>query len=257
MSRVVLPELLDVLPPQDAAAQRSRRDLRRLNAWMNHRNLMAAALRECFPAEAPRRIVELGAGDGHFLLSVAQRLHWRGTEAVLVDRLNALDPRIVESFRGLGWRVKAELAEAAEWLRQATPGSADAVISNLFFHQFETAALTELLRLAAKTAPVVIALEPRRAWLPKLSGPWLWTIGCGPVTRHDANISIRAGFLRRGFLFCPRPVSGGKSSRRHFVFRLGRHGGRSVDKRGFAENHSRFSRADRGDVVVRDRAGAL
>ena len=151
MSRVVLPELLDALPPQDAAAQRSRRDLRRLNAWMNHRNMMAAVLRKCLPAEAPRRIVELGAGDGHFLLSVAQRLLWRGTEAVLVDRLNALDPRIVESFRGLGWRVKAELAEAAEWLRLATPDSADAVISNLFFHQFETAALTELLRLAAKT----------------------------------------------------------------------------------------------------------
>jgi hypothetical protein len=197
MSRVVLPEMLDVLPPEDAAAQRSRRDLRRLNVWMNHRKMMATVLREYFPAEAPRRSVELGAGDGHFLWSVARRLHWSDAEAVLVDRLDALDPQMADSFRRIGWRVKLELAEAAEWLRQATPHSTGAVISNLFFHQFETAALTELLQLAARTAPVVIALEPRRGWLPKLVGPWLWAIGCGPVTRHDARISIRAGFLRQ------------------------------------------------------------
>jgi len=30
--------------------------------------------------------------------------------------------------------------------------------------------------------------------LPRLCGRLLWLIGCGPVTRHDGRISIRAGF---------------------------------------------------------------
>jgi len=194
MNRIVLPELLDVLPPQDSAAQRSRRDLRRLNAWMRHPKIMAAVLRDNFSTPVPHRIVELGAGDGHFLLRVAQRLRWPETEAVLVDRLKAMDPQIAKLFRGLGCRVKSENADAADWLRRQPPGSADVVIGNLFFHQFETRPLVELLQLAANAARRVIALEPRRAWLPKLCGHWLWAVGCGPVTRHDANISVGAGF---------------------------------------------------------------
>ena len=34
------------VPPQDTAALRSRRDLRRVNAWMRHPQIMARALRE-------------------------------------------------------------------------------------------------------------------------------------------------------------------------------------------------------------------
>jgi hypothetical protein len=196
MERVVLPELLDVLPPQDPSALRSRRDLRRLNAWMGHPRVMARALRQNLPDQRTRQIVELGAGDGHFLLSVAKclRRKWPGAEATLVDQLNAPDPQIYAQFNRLNWRVRPEICEAAAWLRQSPAASTTAVISNLFLHQFETAQLAELLRLAANSARVVIALEPRRAWLPRLAGRLLWAIGCGPVTRHDAHISIRAGF---------------------------------------------------------------
>lgn len=196
MERVVLPELLDVLPPQDASARRSRRDLRRINAWMNHPRLMARALRENTPVHAARQIVELGAGDGHFLLGVARHLRgrWPEAEATLVDRLDVLDPQVRGHFSRLGWRVHAENAEASAWLRQAPPNPARAVVSNLFFHQFQTEPLAEMLRLAAGAARVVIALEPRRSRPSRLCGRLLWAIGCNAVTRHDAHISIRAGF---------------------------------------------------------------
>jgi hypothetical protein len=39
-----------------------------------------------------------------------------------------------------------------------------------------------------------IAIEPRRARWPQFCGRLLWLIGCNPVTRHDAAVSIRAGF---------------------------------------------------------------
>jgi hypothetical protein len=196
MERIVLPELLDVLPPRDAAALRSRRDLRRINAWMGHPALMARALLENLPTGESHAIVELGAGDGHFLLRVAKRLqsHWHGADATLVDRLDAVDPQTREQLGCLGWRVRVETAEASDWLRQASPAGSRTIISNLFFHQFEAAPLAEMLRLAAGHSRLVIALEPRRAWLPRLCGRFLWAIGCGPVTRYDAQVSVRAGF---------------------------------------------------------------
>jgi DNA-binding PucR family transcriptional regulator len=196
MERIVRPELLDVLPPQDHRALRSRRDLRRINAWMRHPRVMARILQKYLPDENARQIVELGAGDGHFLLSVAGRLQgrWPGAEVTLVDRLDVFDPQTRDQFESLGWRVHAEIAEASEWLRQAPPNPAGTIVSNLFLHQFQTEQLAELLRLAARSARVVIALEPRRAWLPRLCSRLLWVIGCGPVTCHDGHISIRAGF---------------------------------------------------------------
>src|SRR5665213_1902303 len=199
MERIVLPELLDVLPPRDQSALRSRRDLRRLTAWMRHPRVMARVLQKNLPDKAARRIVELGAGDGHFLLSVARRLRgkWPGASATLVDRLDVLDPQIGGQLKRLGWDVHAEIAEAAEWLRQPSSAAATAVIGNLFFHQFQTEPLAELLRLAARSARLVVALEPRRSWLPEIFGHLLWAIGCGPVTRHDGRISVRAGFAGR------------------------------------------------------------
>jgi hypothetical protein len=196
MERAILPELLDVLPPQDSAALRSRRDLRRINAWMGHPGIMARALKNASGRQTVRRIAELGAGDGHFLLGVAGRLRglWPDAGATLVDRLDVLDPKARGEFERLGWRVQVETAEAAEWLQQVPPDRTQAIISNLFFHHFETEQLAELLRLAAEAAGVVIALEPRRSWLARLGGRLLWVIGCSPLTRHDANISIRAGF---------------------------------------------------------------
>lgn len=196
VKRIVLPELLDVLPPGEAAAQRSRRDLRRVNAWMRHPTMMARALAQNLPGREAQCLVELGAGDGHFLLSVARRLrdHWPGSEAILVDRLEVMDPRTGAAFRRLGWRASVATAEAMEWLRLNQPGTPRTILSNLFFHQFQDQPLAEMLRLAGGCARLVIALEPRRSWLPRLGGGLLWAIGCGPVTRHDAGISIRAGF---------------------------------------------------------------
>lgn len=197
--RVVEPELLDHLPPQDRRALRSRRDLRRLNQWMNHPRLMARALRENLNASNAPRIAELGAGDGHFLLSVAALLNprWPKASATLVDRLDTLDSAVGQRFGGLGWHVRVEIAEASLWLERSPAFSTDAIIANLFLHQFHEPPLARMLALAARSTHLLIALEPRRSWLSRLCGHLLWCIGCSPVTRNDARLSIRAGFLGR------------------------------------------------------------
>jgi hypothetical protein len=82
MKRIVQPEILDTLPPDDPGALRSRRDLRRINSWMGNAETLAAALVKALPASAilqtPLQITELGAGDGNFLLRVAQKINLQG-----------------------------------------------------------------------------------------------------------------------------------------------------------------------------------
>ena len=48
------PELLDQLPADDPRAMRSRRDLKRINAWMNNASRMAGALLKHAGSEPPR-----------------------------------------------------------------------------------------------------------------------------------------------------------------------------------------------------------
>src|SRR5208283_4278738 len=78
MKRIIEPELLDELPSDDPRAAGSRRDLRRLNTWMRNHAIMADALQTDANGQTPKRIVELGAGDGDFLLRVARRLSSSG-----------------------------------------------------------------------------------------------------------------------------------------------------------------------------------
>src|SRR5690242_771246 len=100
MKRQVQPELLDSLPPSDPGAIGSRRDLQRLHRWMGHRPLMEAALRSAVNGDVPRRFVELGAGDGRFLLRVGRRLapRWPGVSLTLVDQQSVLAEQTRVSF---------------------------------------------------------------------------------------------------------------------------------------------------------------
>lgn len=195
MKRVLRPELLDTLPPQDPRAERSRRDLHRLNTIMGHPGIMAGAMASALNGEPSVRLAEIGAGDGAFLLRLAGALNgrWKCVEATVVDRLDAFDRAAETRFRNLGWRVAAATGDAGEWLKSQS-GMRQVVIANLFLHHFEAPALADLLRQAASAARTFIALEPRRGWWPLFASRMLWAIGCNDVTRHDAPASVCAGF---------------------------------------------------------------
>jgi len=194
MKRTVQPELLDELPPDDPRAQWSRRDLRRVNAWMRNHAIMARALRAGTNGQAPRQIIEFGAGDGNLLLRVARKLspHWRNINVTLLDRRMNVTPRTLASFASLGWRVETVEADVFDWLPAAD--ELDVVVANLILHHFEDVRLRELFRAVAGRSRLFVAIEPRRAFWPLFCCRWIWAIGCNSVTRHDARISVRAGF---------------------------------------------------------------
>jgi hypothetical protein len=193
MKRNVQPELLDTLPPSDSRAVRSRRDLRRINWWMRHHTIIAQALGKNLSAP-PKTITELGAGDGDFLLRLAQRIQTEKTFTEVRVTLLDLQPNVsaltLEAFEQLGWRATASVTDVFNW----PPTASNLVLANLFLHHFEDARLAELLRLIAYRTNLFIALEPRRARWPLFCSRLLWAIGCNDVTRHDAVVSVRAGF---------------------------------------------------------------
>jgi hypothetical protein len=199
MERVVQPELLDILPARDSSALRSRRDIRRLNSLMGHPRLMAAAVEQSWRGHDHGRIVELGAGDGRFLLSVARRMRSKpsGVHATLVDRLDVVEQATRAGFESQGWQINLAIADAMQWLSRADSFACGTIIANLFLHQFSDMRLSEMLGLAAQSADSVIALEPRRSMLSRFCGCFLGLAGCSRVTRHDGRVSIRAGFAGR------------------------------------------------------------
>jgi Methyltransferase domain len=192
VKRIVQPELLDALPPADPRAIHSRRDLRRINSWMCNHSIMADALGKNLNGHAPKQITELGAGDGNFFLLVAQKLSscWPTANVTLLDLQKEVPAETLAAFYKLGWCAETVIADALDWPQT----SEEVVIANLFLHHFTEAQLAKLFCAVAKDARLFVAIEPQRAPLTLFFSRLLWVIGCNDVTRHDATVSIRAGF---------------------------------------------------------------
>jgi hypothetical protein len=190
------PELLDQLPADDPRAIRSRRDLKRVNAWMFNANRMAGALIKHAAPEKPRTMVDLGSGDGQFMLQVARRLapHWPDMTVTLLDRQSIVSSATREAFAKLGWRLNTASGDVFDFLAQARSSPVDVVTANLFLHHFENEPLARLLGQIAELAHLVVACEPRRAKFVVRASRLLWAIGCNDVSVHDAVVSARAGF---------------------------------------------------------------
>jgi len=167
--RILETEWLDSLPASDPRAEHARRDLRRVNTLMGNARHIAAALRPHW--REGMRIADLGAGDGSLMRAVVRHLPGP-IQAISVDKSNGID--------------------VLDYLRR--PEKLDAIVCNLFLHHLDADVLSDVLALAAERAPLFVACEPRRARIALQASRMLWVLGCNEVTRHDAVVSVRAGF---------------------------------------------------------------
>lgn len=196
LPRSVEPELLDQMPADDRRAVRARRDLKRLNAVILQTGIMAPILARHWARGEPRTILDLGTGDGTFMLGVARRLapRWRDVSVTLVDRQNIVSPQTRDAFAALGWNAQSVAADVFDHLGEIKSPGVDIITTNLFLHHFERDQLARLLGLAAQSAQLVVACEPRRNKFALRASRLSWTIGCNAVSLHDAIVSVRAGF---------------------------------------------------------------
>jgi SAM-dependent methyltransferase len=195
-ARVVRAEELDGLPPDDPRARRSRIDLQRVHSAMRSVSILARAIARLDIDVAPRRILELGAGDGTLLLRLlrALRARWAGGELILLDQHDLVSAATRAHFVDLGWSVQVLRADAAEWARSAHREHYDLCLTTLFLHHFRAPALTGLLAAVAISADAFIACEPRRNAFSRVGSRLLLLLGANDVTCNDGVASVAAGF---------------------------------------------------------------
>lgn len=194
--RSVEPELADHIPSNDPSALRFRLDLNRLNALAMTDRIMARMLMRHCRSVVPRELIDLGAGDGTFMLRVAQRLAptWRDVTVTLVDQQDIVGADVRNGFAALHWKIQTVAADVYEFLQNAQ-STADIVTTNGFLHHFTFERLSRLLDLVAKKANLIVASEPRRTRFAREASRLVWLLGCGNVIRRDVVTSIRAGFV--------------------------------------------------------------
>jgi len=186
--RLILPEVLDTLPPDQARA--SLQDLVRINRhWGGHstlRHLLRDVLQKNVPDGQPFSVLDVGAASGDMGACIQ-----RWYPAAIVTSLD-----YVESH--LGSSPERRVAGDAFSL-PFRPGSFDYVFCSLFLHHFQDMDVVRLLRgfgEIARKAVLVIDLErnPIPYYFIAWSRPLL---GWDPVTVHDGAISVEAAFHRR------------------------------------------------------------
>jgi hypothetical protein len=202
LPRVLEPETLDHLAPDDPVAQRSRRDLRRVNRFMGARGILERALRRAGTERArpPLRILEIGCGDGLLMLDVARHRSAAigAVQLTLLDRQPLVTAATIAAYGEAGWRAETCVTDVLAWADE--PGSTtrwDVVVANLFLHHFDGAALQRLLAGCARRADALVACEPRRSRFALAASHLIFFLGANAVTRRDGVLSVRAGFVDR------------------------------------------------------------
>jgi hypothetical protein len=182
-TRVVEPEILDQLDPEDPEAIRNRKEIDGINRWMGNYKWILKAFR--MVVRENESVIEIGAGGDR----LAGRILDSGSETTItgyrcVDVIPApkdLDPRV-------DW-VQSDVTQF--------DGSQNAsvLISNFFIHQLKDAEIMDLGERLLPHLDTIIINEPLRSRLHFfLSYIAFIVFGYGRVTRTDGRISIRAGF---------------------------------------------------------------
>ncbi|MGH8658285.1 MAG: methyltransferase domain-containing protein [Gammaproteobacteria bacterium] len=195
--RRVCPEILDALAGNDPRALRARKDLHRINTLIGQSFIMGRLLRACTGERPPRVVVDLGSGDGRFSLRVARRLarRWLSVKLFLIDRQALVSATTLEAFRALGWEATSVTSDVFHWLTERPREPVDLVTVNLFLHHLQVSALLTLFQELAATTRAFVACEPRRSRIALAGCAFLAPAGIGKLIRHDARVSVHAGFM--------------------------------------------------------------
>ncbi|MEO6994660.1 MAG: hypothetical protein ABI273_13695 [Lacunisphaera sp.] len=178
MHRVIQPELLDSLPADHPDALRNRRDLHLTNHLMGNYRWFARTLPT--QVRAGESVLELGAGTGE----MGGRLRKSG---LVIDGLDL-------------WPRPANWPVASEWhrddlLKFEQYGRYPVVMGNLIFHQFRREELALLGEKLSRSTRLIMASEPVRRRFSQIAFAGIAPLaGANHVSRHDARVSIAAGF---------------------------------------------------------------
>lgn len=187
-------EILDHLAVDDPRAVHSRRDLQAINWMMGSIRIVAAVLHR--HATRPTRMIDLGAGDGSWMLCLARRMApaWPGVQVTLLDRQDLVSAETRAGFQRVGWPVEVQCIDVNDWVLLPSGERYDIGLANLFVHHFHAGQIAALFAALEKQVGCFIACEPRRDRMALLASRMVGLLGANDVTRTDAVLSVQAGF---------------------------------------------------------------
>lgn len=197
-------EILDELDRSDPRARQSRQDLRRLNQIMFHILGIRSLVRQLhYKLARGLNICELGCGDAwvgeQVWIHHSFKVH-PGSALTLLDMQPSVSPDRLDRLSQVFEEVSICETSLMPWLDSIDPGDKknhfDLVVMNLFLHHFTEPQIQRIFRGLSKISDAVICLEPRRSALGLMGAKATGLIGCNEVTRHDAALSVRAGFTQ-------------------------------------------------------------
>ncbi len=181
MERIVKAELLDQLPEDHPKARRNRREIHWINRLMgNYRWFTRVLPRVVQPTD---RILELGAGTGQLAAYVkAKAAHLKCAD------YNGLD----FADRPADWPAADEW-HCGDLLDFKGYDKFSCIVGNLILHQF-TAEQIRTIAPALASRRLLVFNEPYRSLRNALSYRVAAYCALSYVSRHDGEVSIRAGF---------------------------------------------------------------
>lgn len=185
MLRSLTPELLDTLPHHHVDALASRQDLVRVNAIMRNTSWLLQQIQQAHRDFHIHQWVELGAGDGYLGNQLVQTFENDNCQITGLD----FAPRPECWPEKWNWH-QGDLWQWDHW------SQVEGVIACLVLHHFSSDQLAELGKRIQKNCRFIIAVEPVRKKIHLWQANLLTSLGMNRVTRHDARISVKAGFYR-------------------------------------------------------------
>ena len=223
--REVTPELMDDPDVDRAQLERSLRFIRTVNRRLGGARAALGHLRRWskrWPANEAIRIIDVGTGSADIPLAICQWAARTGRQ-VHITAVEA-NPTTLELAREhVGDRAEIELvhADALRLMDQFTPRQFDYAHAGMFLHHLKDIEVMTVLRIMDRlTRRGLIWNDLIRGRLERLVVRLL-VAGQPEIVRHDAIVSVAAGFTRKEALDLARRVGlGGIAYHRHLFGRF-------------------------------------
>lgn len=204
--RVVTPELMDDPGVDRDVLDRSLGYIRLVNRVLGGRSALLGSLRRWagdWPKDRPIRLLDVGTGSADLPLAAVQWASGRGLDLRVTgidihettldlarEHLQATDPEAAS-------RIELVQADAGELAERFEPKSFDCVHAGLFLHHLSEIRVLTVLRVMDRLARCAVVWNDLVRTRVGYAAIHLLTIGQPEIIRHDARVSVRAGFTRR------------------------------------------------------------
>lgn len=209
MERRLTPEWMDDPAVDPAELNEALAFIRKVNlrlggvkALTNHLQRWSAN----WPANGPDghevTILDIATGSADIPVEVVRWARERGhrVRITAVDiHETTLDSAREHVERELGADAPIELvrADAKELVDRYGPLSFDYVHAGMFLHHLSEIEILTVLRIMDRVAKRGIVWNDLVRSRVAMAGIWVLTLGEPPITKHDARVSVRAGFTKK------------------------------------------------------------